>query len=924
MPLRLRGRPPSVASSLLRSWKAAGVLCALALVVAVPSAAQSGELDDLGPAPVDCGVLGRDYADPTCLTQTRNGTFSLSPHVVQAGGTLTGTIGNRCKRHEKVGFDQPPDANCPIDWNQMLSIGKRVSGCGQQHASCTVRISKRATTQKYTIVTVGITSDQGTGISKDYYGVVGKGRFAIAGHVKDELGEPMANVPVLITGAGAKERRKTDVGGAYNAVLRSGRYVVTADREDLKPVESRDCQPAGRSCRVHLIQNRTADFEVKAPVLIFSAKLGARVRSHKSPALIKAGTPFLIHVTLRNTSRKHRLLVYPIYGALEGNASDGHLQPPGPVRQFTADGTLDEVKPSPYLVLKPKQTREFDVVVRTTASDAFAEIGESAGGGTRAVVRFSPPKVAKLSKDNKLTVLDSKKAVQMKEGSDEFTVSIDDSAPEPPPANAYEATFSIAKGLVLGLWNITWGTVRGLLWDLPKLALQAISKVPSAALAYVQYEVELWESIKNDPAAVAAFMNPLTHYTLIAVKEAPFLVEKAEELYGQINESVSARYNKMWRDWYAGDWRAALTDMTAEGTEQLGNVALALAPGVLARLPKVQEAWTSAKVALYTKVAEQLAAIVKPGVTALQATRALSGIMKAGKILTDLELAELYGISAKQAAWLRGYARARKLAITFRSRAQASLKWLEQGAALKPAWIKLKTVNWHDVKYLGYSEADIGRLVLRKPPTRAEFYNEIYPKIPVGERADAAKRWFQRSQEWETGEAGLANDLLKWHADRQVTGKWPWQENLVNAELQADEAVTTGFRLTRRPGSGPAEYLVEVEVPPASGRYVSVTGDVDFLAITKANGAPLTDAEHVKILNEMRAGPVGAMHPETATWKAPLVVKEKYGLANGGKCCPAQIGADGKARAVQYNRKLSFFQNPEKYRIWWDGGYLQR
>lgn len=902
------------------------VLLAPVIPWAAPSPAGAGsETDNFGPTPMDCGALGRDYTDPTCLTQTRNGTFSLSPHTVHAGGKLSGSIGNRCV----IGYGN--DSPCPIGWEEMLSIGKRASGCGSDDSSCTVRIPKLAPTSRWRIVTVGITSAQGTGISKDYFATIGKGKKLLAGHVKDEHLKPVRNVKVVITGGGKREVRKTDRTGYYSAVLKAGRYRVTAEREGLKPVKSRDCKVDGQACRVYLIQDRTADFEVKAPLLLFKAKLGAKVRSQKRPRLIQAGTPFLIDVTLRNTSRDDRLIVWPIYGDLSGNASDGHLQAEGvPVRRFTPEGSIDEVRPSPYLVLDPKETRRFNVVVRTSASDAFADIGESEAGGTHAVVKFSPPELARVDREadldtldpNDLDKLDPARAVKMEDGSTRFEAGIDDSAPEPPPASALQATWSVTQGVVRGVWNVTWGTVRGLLWDLPVLALKGLASTRAAAFAYVQYEVELWEAIKDDPAAVAAFINPLTHATLIATREAPFLVKKTEELSDQINKSVSARYNQMSRHWYAGDWRQALTDMTAEGTEQLANVALALAPGILARLPKARNAWEAGKAAVYARVSQQLAAIVRPGATAAaQVQRAFATVMKAGAYLDDIVLEELYGISAKQAAWLRAYAKSKKLVVTFRSRAQASLQWLEKGARLKPSWLKVKTVNWYDVKYLGYEKFDIGRLVLRKPPSRVEFYKELYPKIPVKERAEAAKRWFQRSQEWDDE----APQLFKWHEDRKVTGKWPWQENLVNPAAQADEVTTTGFKLSRRPGKKgePVEYIVEVEHPLGSGKFVSVTGDVDFLSITKANGQPLSDTEHIRVMDDLRKGPVGAEHPEAATWRAPDPIREKYGnFSNGGKCCPAQIGPDGQARAVQYNKALSFFKNPGHYRIWWDGGFF--
>lgn len=222
---------------------------------------------------------------------------------------------------------------------------------------------------------------------------------------------------------------------------------MTPDREGLRPVKTRDCKAVGQSCHVYLIQDRTADFEADSRILIFTAELGAKVRSQRNPGLIQAGTPFLIHVKLRNTSRDKRVVVYPIYGELSGNASDGHLQPAGmPVRRFTADGALDEIRPSPYLLLAPKQRREFDVVVRTTASDPTAG-EESPAGGTHAVVKFTPPKLATVSKGNKVTPLDPAKAVEMTKGSEQFTVGVDDSAPEPPPYSPWEATYYVTKSL---------------------------------------------------------------------------------------------------------------------------------------------------------------------------------------------------------------------------------------------------------------------------------------------------------------------------------------------------------------------------------------------------------------------------------------------------------------------------------------------
>ena len=145
------------------------LLLVLALFLVAPSFAAAS----LGPPPPDCGTVGKDFTDPSCTAQSRNGTFHLAPHMVKRGATLKGMVTGLCRKHSTGDFSKPADRVCPIDWSPLLSIGKKVSGCTMQSPSCIVRIpttAKLSTT--YTIVQIGITSDQGVGYSKDYYAIV--------------------------------------------------------------------------------------------------------------------------------------------------------------------------------------------------------------------------------------------------------------------------------------------------------------------------------------------------------------------------------------------------------------------------------------------------------------------------------------------------------------------------------------------------------------------------------------------------------------------------------------------------------------------------------------------------------------------------------------------------------------------------------
>jgi len=109
-----------------------------------------------------------------CLIQTRNGSFALSSRIVRAGHTLTGMVGGGR-------MYQNGTKPCPVFWGYMKDVGKRVSGCHEKDYTCTVRISKNAPSSAYYVINVGITSDQGTGWSSDYYAVVGQDEAVISG-----------------------------------------------------------------------------------------------------------------------------------------------------------------------------------------------------------------------------------------------------------------------------------------------------------------------------------------------------------------------------------------------------------------------------------------------------------------------------------------------------------------------------------------------------------------------------------------------------------------------------------------------------------------------------------------------------------------------------------------------------------------------
>src|SRR5581483_7405049 len=163
-----------------------------------------------------------------------------------------------------------------------------------------------------------------------------------------------------------------------------------------------------KSCKVNLIQDRTADFEESAATLSFTAKLGPFVHGQKFHDAVRAGYAFKIDVSMRNTSRTNRILVAgdSLWANLSGNAFDGHLQPlADPVYNAgAAHGADSEVQLSPDVVLQPKETREFSFVVRTRSTnidwvegnaDPPRPVGSTTTPATAVLV---PPKVGELPK----------------------------------------------------------------------------------------------------------------------------------------------------------------------------------------------------------------------------------------------------------------------------------------------------------------------------------------------------------------------------------------------------------------------------------------------------------------------------------------------------------------------------------------------
>lgn len=198
----------------------------------------------LGPAPEAC--TGANFEFGACVVQTRLGTLTLSPHVVHAGETLTGTVALT--------------GNYPISWPD---VGASPSGsfnpgltsvtpCKSTETTCQWKIpANAASSTSWQFIQVGITNNQGTGISREYFAILGKDEFELSGKVTDAQGAGVAGVQILAKGPETSSAT-TGAGGAYSLILKRGSYTVTPTlaKQRFSP----------RSTSVSMTSDRTADF----------------------------------------------------------------------------------------------------------------------------------------------------------------------------------------------------------------------------------------------------------------------------------------------------------------------------------------------------------------------------------------------------------------------------------------------------------------------------------------------------------------------------------------------------------------------------------------------------------------------------------------------------------------------------------------
>jgi hypothetical protein len=199
----------------------------------------------LPPTPEAC--TGANFEFGGCVVQTRLGTLSISPHVVHAGEVLTATVA--LTGEYPIGW---PDVSASPSGSFAPEL-TNMTPCTSKETTCKWRVAANAqSSTSWQFLQVGITNNQGTGISREYFAIIGKDEFELSGTVTEPSGAPLAGVHVEAKGA-QDGSATTDASGGYSMLLKRGSYTV------VPTLAKRVIRPMSRS--VSLTANRTADFQ---------------------------------------------------------------------------------------------------------------------------------------------------------------------------------------------------------------------------------------------------------------------------------------------------------------------------------------------------------------------------------------------------------------------------------------------------------------------------------------------------------------------------------------------------------------------------------------------------------------------------------------------------------------------------------------
>jgi hypothetical protein len=528
-------------------------------------------------------------------------------------------------------------------------------------------------------------------------------------------------------------------------------------------------------------------------------------------------------------------------------------------------------------------------------------------GGTRATLTYAPD--GKVVNANGTEVALTPQQIRIAGKTDQVIVHIDDSAP------LYDSDFAtLADGFTRAFTAsaASWVTsnvngVKELATNFPSIVGHAVVATGSAALSTaqflggVQFNLIFWNSL--DKSQRRAFEDQI-------VGDVVASVNKYSQLKGKMDAAITNYFTTIETAYQTGDWQTLSKQagtIAGSGIPEVASLLLTDAAfGAVGRFGAKQATNT---ISLAQKLRES--EFVQKGVKTLAGVRQGDNLIAKG----SSALESIYGIGQREVAQLRYWAEKRGLLISVRSRNPESLNWIQKfKAVVKPEILKIKNVDGIDVKFLGYLSQDAGSVVFAEPIALTEVEARMTAAgLSADQKTAVLARYATREEEW-----------TKWESTYQGYAK-KGRVNIgfdVNAQgvIGPNQAKIRRFNLnevsqkqligTRPTGT---KYF-QVELGDSSGGLGilrRVTGDIDIVAITKANGE-LLDAGARALLYEDLQAAVGMQHGETLSWlkNGDILFDTKAKLLAdhlpGGELL-AVFGPDGSVRAAAINAGLTIF-----------------
>jgi hypothetical protein len=600
--------------------------------------------------------------------------------------------------------------------------------------------------------------------------------------------------------------------------------------------------------------------------------------------------------TVTNRSLTQSIDVDAIEPTIVGNGGGGIPTDDG------AAPRADGYQPLAAGIIKPGATIDFHAAVQT-AED----------GGTRATLTYAPTGFL-VNADGSETALTATQ-IRIGAGSGSLEFPIDDSAAAVDPtfstlADGFTKAFTMnAASWVMSSFN----GVKSLVTNFPTIAGHAVVATAGAAastvhfLAGVEFNVLFWSSMDDNQKQ--AFRNE------IADDIEPY-VNGIQSLPDKVSTAITDYFTKLQTAYQTGNWQT-LGEMagTVAGSGLPEVAATLLTDATFSAIGRLGAKAATSTISLAQKLRE--AEIVKVGVKTLAGLKEGDNLLaKSGQALSDI-----YGIGKREVAQLQYWAKERGLLISVRSRNPESIKWIEKfKAVVKPELIKIKNVDSIDTKFLGYLGEDLGSVVFAQPLTEAEVDARIAAATSALDPADAAaiktavlKRYADRVEEWKKYDA----TYKKYAEAHRVNIGFDTQaqgiigpNQAINRRFALDPASSKSL-LGTRPGGTQYYRVMLGDGSGGLGTLRRVTGDIDVVAITRADGSILSAPERAQLYIDLQKG-IGMQHGESLSWllNGDFIFKTKLSLLADHLPTNellAVFGPDGSCRAAAINAALTIF-----------------